>query len=1180
MFKKILATASLLFFPMLLMAQKTIYVANNGNNANNGLSEAAPIQTISHLNTLSFSAGDKILFKKGDVFTGQVEVKSSGTSASPISYGSYGTGTIPVISGGQKLNPLHSSGNVFEASVSEPVLAVYINENKAPLARQPNSGFYTIQSGGKKMVTDGTNLNKATDYYKGANVRIRSSNFTFEARQITSSSSNSVYWAADLHYNANPGYGYFLDNHRDFLDAQDEWYYDAANNKVLLYSSSAPANCYASIHEYGLKFGTNVSHIVVDGLAFNYQFLDAINLYGTCQNISVTNCEFNNIERHGISLAGTYTKVNISQNIFTRVYGSGIMSNNLSTSKIEYNFFTDIGMWQGYGAVFGFPINNNSGFAISGNNNHVHHNVVKNTGYNGIRVDGEGNLTENNLVQNACLKANDGGGIYFWGTGTKNSTFQYNVVDNVVGNLEGTPGGYIIASLYFDNGSNNITVENNVLVNSSHMGMLVNRGTQAQIIKNNLIHGFDQTGIVFANDITQTSSINNIASGNIISTTSTDAYFISKSTTNSTDNYDPGTFTGNTYFNPYNPVGFRSSKTGSGTIHRKLSLKAWQDLLNEDMTSNAIFLGWNLNEVTSEAGSNLVKNGTFDAGIQDWTKWTNGTSNMSYAAASSLDGGALRLQLTSSGASDITFAYNVLSAGLNQNQWYEIAFDIIGNKNGNTQVIPKRHYGSYNGFGADRTIPFFTTPKQYKYTFKASENISTARLDLQIGINDSEYTLDNVSLTPVNVEFKDPASRVKYFYNASDNSKNVTLPAGTWYKLDGTSVSGSISLAGWAGIVVYTTDAVVVSSNADLATLTSSAGTLTPAFDAATYSYTVKLPAGTTEVPTVSATPADAKASVDIVQATNLSGSESERTATVTVTAEDGTTIKTYQVIFEVELSANADLAALTSSQGVLSPVFQAGTTSYTINLPAGTNVIPSVSATAADPQAAVAITQAGNLTGTETQRTATVTVTAEDGTTIKTYTVVFFVLPEEGKDATLKLLTTGEGTLEPAFAPGIQSYAVKLPAGTLAVPQTTAEANDPNATLAITEATNLEGTLFERTTTITVTAADGVTQMVYTVVFDNESEVVQVILNPHNQFSPNGDLIDDLWVIENIEQVAAYEVIVFNRIGQQLFRTVGYQNNWDGTSNGKALHPATYYFVIRNEKGENVQSGSVNLIR
>ena len=90
----------------------------------------------------------------------------------------------------------------------------------------------------------------------------------------------------------------------------------------------------------------------------------------------------------------------------------------------------------------------------------------------------------------------------------------------------------------------------------------------------------------------------------------------------------------------------------------------------------------------------------------------------------------------------------------------------------------------------------------------------------------------------------------------------------------------------------------------------------------------------------------------------------------------------------------------------------------------------------------------------------------------------------------------------------------------------------------------------------------------------------ITVPLIANNQFSPNGDLLDDTWFIENIDLMPQYEIVVFNRVGQEVFHSKAYQNDWDGTSNGKNLLPTTYYFVIRNEKGENVESGSVNLIR
>ena len=58
----------------------------------------SPFQTISKLNSLTLSGGDKIVFKRGDTFVGQIIVSHSGTNGAPIVYDSYGTGALPILS--------------------------------------------------------------------------------------------------------------------------------------------------------------------------------------------------------------------------------------------------------------------------------------------------------------------------------------------------------------------------------------------------------------------------------------------------------------------------------------------------------------------------------------------------------------------------------------------------------------------------------------------------------------------------------------------------------------------------------------------------------------------------------------------------------------------------------------------------------------------------------------------------------------------------------------------------------------------------------------------------------------------------------------------------------------------------------------------------------------------------
>ncbi len=101
-------------------------------------------------------------------------------------------------------------------------------------------------------------------------------------------------------------------------------------------------------------------------------------------------------------------------------------------------------------------------------------------------------------------------------------------------------------------------------------------------------------------------------------------------------------------------------------------------------------------------------------------------------------------------------------------------------------------------------------------------------------------------------------------------------------------------------VYTITVNKAIPSSDATLSALSASAGVLSPAFDPAVLNYTVALPYGTSDVPTLSATKNFVGAAepviVDAVTFTNR-----QAVSTVTVTAEDGITELTYTVTFQVE---------------------------------------------------------------------------------------------------------------------------------------------------------------------------------------------------------------------------------------------------------------------------------------
>ena len=92
----------------------------------------------------------------------------------------------------------------------------------------------------------------------------------------------------------------------------------------------------------------------------------------------------------------------------------------------------------------------------------------------------------------------------------------------------------------------------------------------------------------------------------------------------------------------------------------------------------------------------------------------------------------------------------------------------------------------------------------------------------------------------------------------------------------------------------------------------------------------------------------------------------------------------------------------------------------------------------------------------------------------------------------------------------------------------------------------------------------------------------IQVLRAPEvpNAFSPNGDGINDTWRIKYLESYPGALIEVYNRYGQIVFSSVGYDVDWDGTINGKPLPVGTYYYIINPKNGRPIITGSVTLIK
>ncbi|GAI10084.1 unnamed protein product, partial [marine sediment metagenome] len=114
----------------------TYYIdATNGNVSNTGLSPEYPWKTIAQVNSKSFSPGDSILFKKGETWRETLTVPSSGSADNVITFGAYGTGAKPIISGSNLIKAGWSkdSQNIWKSTVTTQPTIVYFNGERGTL---------------------------------------------------------------------------------------------------------------------------------------------------------------------------------------------------------------------------------------------------------------------------------------------------------------------------------------------------------------------------------------------------------------------------------------------------------------------------------------------------------------------------------------------------------------------------------------------------------------------------------------------------------------------------------------------------------------------------------------------------------------------------------------------------------------------------------------------------------------------------------------------------------------------------------------------------------------------------------------------------------------------------------------------------------------------------------------
>jgi hypothetical protein len=91
--------------------------SQKGNDANPGTSTSKPWQTLTKVNTSSFKPGDRVCFRAGGVWEGQLVPPSSGSAGHAIIIDRYGNGPLPKLNGDGMVDDVIYLHNVNEIEV-------------------------------------------------------------------------------------------------------------------------------------------------------------------------------------------------------------------------------------------------------------------------------------------------------------------------------------------------------------------------------------------------------------------------------------------------------------------------------------------------------------------------------------------------------------------------------------------------------------------------------------------------------------------------------------------------------------------------------------------------------------------------------------------------------------------------------------------------------------------------------------------------------------------------------------------------------------------------------------------------------------------------------------------------------------------------------------------------------
>lgn len=786
---------------------------NDSRTATEAQNAATPWKSIDKLNAFasSLTAGDRILFKAGEVFYGTINISKSGSAGAPILFTSYGTGAKPVITSLVRLQNWVSMGSgKYQADLSaynlSRVQVVLINEQIKEIGRYPNSG--TSNGGYLKIasVNSNTSFNTLTaNPFTGAvgEVVVRKNNWIIDRHLIENISGSTISFKPNESvYNPLKDLGYFLQNHASILDNSGEWSYDPVTKKLTVNLSGFDVNTVnvmASTLDNLVNNTAYTTNLSFSNLHFKGSNLHLFNL-SRSENVKIENCVLDyagenaiaSYDIKGLVIQNNQINYALNSGIYLR-YGTpgAIIRGNTIQNTMPFQGMSRSSDLNGIGIFL----------ASDGDGSLIEKNNLINTGYNAIHFGGSYSKVINNYIDNFCLYKQDGGGIYMNSDGLRDrNNIGREITGNIVLNGKGAKLGTledidIAEGIYLDDNTAGVKISKNTIAQVSGKGIFLHNANNIQIIDNLFYKAKSQ--VQFTHDYIGDPIRNvSITQNQFSSMGITEQVYSLYSVLD--DIGSVGSFTTNYFLDPFNADFFiltRGSANGATGVSRNLT--NWASTFGFD--ANAVKPALNLStfKITSSA---LIKQSDFSTSTSIVAGVYGATSQL---VSTGIDGGTLKITPNTQNNTTVYIQIGAIQTG----EKILVEFDMKGTPaNIPVDLFLEGTFNLDKGAGNGKASTT-SAAKSYQILLSSLTAKTNESIVFQIPPTATEVLLDNIKISKVTTEDIPKESLIFFAFNPTGTAVSQPLD-GTYVNAKNETFSGSVTIPSYGSVLLAKTSAV------------------------------------------------------------------------------------------------------------------------------------------------------------------------------------------------------------------------------------------------------------------------------------------------------------------------------------------------------------------------------------